>query len=142
MIVQDSITRQLKIDMITDVPNPIIVWFNKYWKNLKVIQTDVYHNNGGEFIYYIINPSYKGSIQVMFFRDDAKGKFWVCNVFWRVTQQYVQNKYNVLSDYQLTRIVIKLLVESTVDSHIGMPLPESASLQKFHKVYNALSIDD
>jgi hypothetical protein len=53
MIDTASIIRQLKIDQITDTPNPTLEWFNELWSSLSVVQTNVYNTIGGEYIYYI-----------------------------------------------------------------------------------------
>ena len=48
-----AIVRQVKIDMITDTPSPIIVWFDSIWNQLSVAKIDVFHSKGTEIIYYI-----------------------------------------------------------------------------------------
>ncbi len=49
--------RQLKIDLITDTPNPLIQKFEEIWDGLTCLKIDVYLNKGVETIYYRENNS-------------------------------------------------------------------------------------
>ena len=42
-----EITRDLQIDLILNNTNPIIDTFNGIWNSLSVIETNVYHEEGG-----------------------------------------------------------------------------------------------
>ena len=68
----NQIVRNLQIDLIMDNPNPIIDTFNGIWNSLSVIETNVYHEKGGEFIYFNSNKEW------VFFQDNKNGLFW-CN---------------------------------------------------------------
>ena len=47
------ITRQLQIDIITDTPNIIYEWFNEFlWNEICLLKINVFHERGGETIYY------------------------------------------------------------------------------------------
>ena len=91
-----QIVRNIQIDLIMDNPNPIIDTFNGIWTSLSVIEVDVYHSNGGEFVFYDIENKW------IFFLDN-KDKFFWCKEdrYWEI----MMSKFNI--DY-LCRILIKL----------------------------------
>ncbi len=96
------VLRKLQIDLITDTPNPIIEWFDILWDIIHVVEIDVYHKNGGEFIYYF--PIGIQSSPV-FFRDDNNNHFWCCNNnFWKI----LTDKYGVEVDhlYGITQFLL------------------------------------
>ena len=55
----EALIRQIKIDQITDRPNPTLKWFNDLWFSLTITQTSVYNTHACEFIYYINDPNKK-----------------------------------------------------------------------------------
>ena len=108
---ESSISRQLKIDLITDTPNPIIEWFISIWYKLYVVERNVMHCNGGEMIYYI-NGDVKKCI---FFRDDRRGIFR-CDFtnFWTTLELSIlgkSNDYILPNDYTECQVITKILVE-------------------------------
>ena len=123
------ITRQLSIDLITDTPNEIIVWFNDLWSKLYIIETDVYHNDGGEIIYYIIMG---GKKQWIFFQDNENGRFW-CDYdnYWSILQ------YRFYCEYNDIQAITKILVENALNNSVATPLEQ---IQRIYKmVENALN---
>ncbi len=145
MINIDSIIRLLKIDLITGEPNPIIDCFNEWWSGLIVIETDVYHDQGGEFIYYynIIPEHPRGATkQVMFYRDDNNHSFWCYYTFWNAMRKAIQSKHERVSapSIEVLENVIKLLVDNTTNETIA--IPDKATKHSLHKSYKALSKHD
>lgn len=49
----NAFVRQMKIDMITDTPNPIADWFNSLWNQLIPLEISVYTHEDCEIIYYL-----------------------------------------------------------------------------------------
>ena len=108
----NSIIRQLKIDLITDTSNAIINWFNDLWSKLYIIETDVHHNDGGEFLYYMNNDEKYW----IFLRDDKKEKFW-CNYsnYWSL----LESKFNL--NYGDIQELTKFLVENALNNTVATP---------------------
>ena len=104
--------RQLKIDLITSDYNPIIEWFSDIWFKLSMVEANVYHNDGDEFIYYISNDPK----QWIFFRDDKNNKFW-CNhtKYWVV----FDSKFNIT--YTDIQAITKILVENALNASVKIP---------------------
>ena len=71
-----SIIRQIKIDMITEYPNKILQYFDNLWMQLDVIETNVFHSYGGEYIYYLVNDD--GVMDWIFFCNKNDDELW-CN---------------------------------------------------------------
>ncbi len=110
MIDTDALIRQINIDLITDRPNPIIEWFNVLWDQLYIIETDVYHNNGGEFIYFQIIDEQK---KMIFYQDNNNSKFW-CNhnQYWSI----LTSKFNI--GYVTIQSLTKVLVENALTNNV------------------------
>ena len=110
------VIRQITIDMITDTPNPILVWFNDLWAKLNIIETDVYQTDGGELIYYIIEDDKKIPI---FYQDIKNVRFWCdYNHYWQI----LNNKFDI--DYNDTTYITKLLVENALKYSITTPVDD------------------
>ena len=107
-----AIIRQLSIDLITDAHNPIIEWFNDLWSKLYVIETDVYHKEGGEFIYYMNNDEKLW----IFLQDDESNLFW-CNydTYWSILES--KFKFN----YDDIQYLTKFLVENALNNSVATP---------------------
>ena len=117
----NPLIRQLKIDMITDAYNPIIEWFNSIWNDLYVTETSVYHNNGGELIYFILNNDVK---KIIFYQDDSNENFW-CHYdnYWSILES--KHKLN----YKDIQSINKFIVENGLNNSIG------TSIHKIGKNY-------
>lgn len=112
-----EIVRTLTIDFITGKPNQYIEWFESMWSNLICIETNVYHERGGEFIYVkwakptTFTPDDIGDCEWVFFRDDGMCRFWVDNLrYWTVMN------YDFLLTQDAIRIITKLLVEDKLNN--------------------------
>lgn len=114
MIDSPAFVRQLKIDLISDTPNSIIDRFNELWNKLIVMQSDVFHSDGGEIIYYIMAD---GARQFVFYRDDTNGKF-LCDyyIYWL--------PYVLIHDLdtEVIQAITKFLVDNALDTDIAVPL--------------------
>lgn len=124
------VVRQLKIAMITDTPSPIIDWFIDYCSDIHVIEENVYHQAGGEFIYYRKFPH--GIKRVIFFLDKTNMKFWCDNdLYWDV----MQAKFMI--PHQDAQYVTRFLI----DALEGYPGTTLYHMTKHWKMINLLSHD-
>ena len=108
-----TIIRQLKIYMISEESNPILEWFNDLWNKLSIVETNVYHKDGGEFIYYYIEDDKK---QWIFFQDNKNDKFY-CNYkhYWLIlSSNFKLNSIGVQS-------ITKFLVENALNNSVATP---------------------
>lgn len=110
----NSLVRQLQIDMIADEVNPILEFFNDLLSKLNIIETNVYHNNGGEIIYYII----ESNVKIPIFFQDAKNNIFWCNYnhYWLI----IESKF--VLNYDDVQCITKYLVESVLNIHIEAPM--------------------
>lgn len=124
----NSTIRQLKIDMITDEPNLLLDWFNDIWIKLSIIETDVYHQDGGEIIYYI-----DGDIKQWVFYQDNKNDIFYCDYdhYWSILETKVDLNYNDIQD------VTKLLVDNALNNSVS--IPHTQLLAEFDQVDNVLN---
>ena len=118
MIIENNLDkiRQLRIDLITDTYNPIIEWFDELWSRIRFIETNVYHKNGGEIIYFIIVDNKKVPI---FFRNDTK------DIFWYSMYNYcylLETQFNI--DYDSIQDITRILVENATSEVIAIPSKE------------------
>ena len=104
----NSIVRQLNIDLITDEPNPLLNWFNSIWSQLNIIETDVYHNDGGELIYYKIFDNVE---KMIFYQDNKNDIFW-CSYdnYWSILENMLIRDYYIIHD------ITKLLVDNALNT--------------------------
>lgn len=112
----NAIARQIQIDMITDSPNGIVNHFNKIWENLSVVEMDVYHSKGGEFIYYTQGSTRKPK-QWIFYLDDKNQILW-CNYGWYWVD--FEGKFNLTYDdiQALTQIMLENAILKSIPSPI------------------------
>lgn len=101
--------RMLKIALITGIPNEISDWFKWFCKDLLMVETEVYHRNGGEFLFYK-----KGDKNWVFFSDGER--FW-CNYQY----YWMHLEYKFLFGYIEIECVSKLLIENLLGKDIGNP---------------------
>jgi hypothetical protein len=113
--------------MITDTPNSIMEWFNDLWYQLSIVEINVYHENGGEFIYYLTND-YNQTKQIIFFQDNKN------TIYWQVL------KSKIKGNYISVRHVSKFLIENalSIDIPVVVPLPESDNIHARYKIEKAL----
>lgn len=107
----DKITRDIHIDLILEKFNPIIDKFNELWKGMVIIEENIYHKSGGEFMYYNSKKEW------IFFRDDDKDPFW-CNYdrYWKVFETEFKLNYGEIQS------ITKILVENALDNKLTKPL--------------------
>lgn len=105
-----QLIRDFQIDLIMgNKTNPIIELFDNIWGKLTVVEVNVYHNNGGEFIFYDTNNMW------VFFIDADTGKFFAnYDNYWNI----IVTKFNLR--YSLIKIYTNLLVEN----ELGKSLPK------------------
>ena len=109
---QDALIRQIKIDMITNEPNPIIDWFNKFWTIIKI----EYKKNA---------DVYNSYDAIVFVNDRNTQQFYYSYAIKNVIDRLICENYkiNVQLHYKVVCSVIKLLVENKINSQV-----EEASL--------------
>ena len=114
----NSIVRQFIIDHITDTPNPIMEWFDELWSRLYVKEADVFHNKGGELIYYDkINDNTK---QYIFFRDDNNDRFWCTNInYWIILVMKFSLSYSDIV------VVTKIMVDNALNGSVSNPMSKN-----------------
>lgn len=81
--------RDIKLDLLMGNQNPIVDLFKEITNDLKIINTNVYNEEGLEFIYY--QPS---TNEWIFFQDAKNGKFW-CNfaTYWSLFESKLGLEY-------------------------------------------------
>ena len=122
--------RQVQIDLITDTPNEIVEWFSDLWSKLYIIETDVYHNDGGELIYYMIDH---GKKQWVFYQYNKNDIFWGhYKNYWSL----IKNRFDL--GYSDIQGVSKLLVENALSNSVATP--HVIHLNKYEQVENSLNI--
>ena len=101
--------RDIKLDLLMGNQNPIVDLFKEITKDIKIINTNVYNEEGLEFIYY--KPS---TNEWIFFQDAKNGKFW-CNfaTYW----SFFESKIGYLEIQSIT----KYLVEETLKREVTTP---------------------
>lgn len=110
----NQFTRDIQIDLIMGNKNPIVDTFDDVWEDLRVIELDVYHTDGGEFIYYNSKKEW------IFFRDDKNEKFW-CHFerYWRIFEDMFKLEYKEI------RGLTKILVENALSNTIKTPITDN-----------------
>ena len=146
-MIDNSIVRQVNIDLITGDHNPIIEWFNDLCTKLYIIEAEVYHNDGGELIYYMIDH---GINKWIFFRDDKNDEFW-CNYsnYWSILELKfdinnieIQNISKVLVENALNNSVERSLNYTIADTKlVENALNNSVATPTTTNVYNPFKID-
>lgn len=111
-----AIARQIQIDLITDAPNGIVNFFNKIWEQLSIIEIDVYHSKGGEFVYYTTGstPNVK---QWIFYQDDKNQYLW-CNYSWYWSN--LEHKFNL--EYDDIQALTHILLENAIQKNVSRPI--------------------
>lgn len=107
-----DIIRQLTIDLVTDSSNPIIESFDVLWEKLLVVECDVFHDVGGEYIYY----TNKGGVKHAVFFLDTNTSNLLCD-----SDYWLKLEYQFMISHNRVSHVIELLVKSKLDN-ISIPL--------------------
>lgn len=133
-----AIARQIQIDLITDNSNPIIDYFKDLWSELSVVETHVYHTDGGERIYY----KNVGNLlkQWIFYQNDRDGKFWVnFDNYWEILE--VRFNLNYTEAQIITQTLVRIAlgnnnvkpcstwrgvkIDNSLNSVVDIPLPDA-----------------
>jgi hypothetical protein len=94
--------RDIKIDMLMGNDNPIIDLFNEITDGIKIMNCNVYNEDGLEFIYYNKNNEW------IFYQDIKNKRFWCEYIrYW----SNFQTKLNL--GYEEIQVITKLLVEQS-----------------------------
>ena len=111
--------RDIKIDLVMGNKNPIIERFMEITKDLKIINCDVYNEDGLEFIYHNKDGEW------IFYQDAKKGVFWCCRErYWTLFSDELSLKYNEI------RTITKYLVEETLKREISAPYEVDSLINK------------
>lgn len=103
----NAYVRKIQIDLIADVPNSIVEWFDELWSRLSIVETNVYHHRGGEIVYYLTHQDEHFNRWV-FYQDNADDKLWCSyNRFWRI----IERDFPTYDDVQA---VTKFLIERAI----------------------------
>lgn len=103
--------RDIKLDLLMGNQNPIVDLFNQITKDIKIINTNVYNEEGLEFIYY--QPS---TNEWIFYQDAKNGEFW-CNfsTYW----SFFECKLGL--EYLEIQAITKYLVEEALKREVTTP---------------------
>ena len=103
--------RDIKLDLLMGNQNPIVDLFNKITNDLQIINTNVYNEEGLEFIYY--QPF---TNEWIFYQDVENDKFW-CNfaTYWSFFE------YKLGLEYLEIQAITKYLVEEALKREVTTP---------------------
>jgi hypothetical protein len=102
--------RDIKIDLVMGNKNPIIERFMEITKDLKIINCDVYNDDGLEFIYFNKEKEW------IFYQDAKNGEFWcVYNRYWKIFESEFNFKYEEI------QAITKYLVEEALKREVTIP---------------------
>ena len=102
--------RDIKIDMLMGNENPIMYLFNEITDGIKIMNCNVYNEDGLEFIYYNKNNEW------IFYQDIKNKRFWCEYIrYW----SNFQTKLNL--GYEEIQVITKLLVEDALKRELDTP---------------------
>lgn len=116
--------RDIKIDLLMGNQNPIVDLFNKITTGVEIVNTNVYNEDGLEFIYHKDG-------EWIFYQDVKNEKFWCSNA--RYWQLFI-NKFDLI--YEEIQSITKFLVEEALKREVSTP--KNAVYSKSKKVDEAL----
>ena len=104
--------RDIKLDLLMGKENQIVNLFNQITKDIKIINTNVYHDQGLEFIYF-------SGDQWIFYQDFDNEEFW-CNYerYWSFFETNLGLEYGDIQE------VTKYLVEEALKREVGTPIKQ------------------
>ena len=107
--------RDIKLDLLMGNQNPIVDLFNKITDGIKIINTNVYHKDGLEFIYFVENS--QKEVEWIFYQDYKNEEFWCNNVrYWSLFES------NFDLEYEEIQSITKYLVEEALKREVSTPL--------------------
>lgn len=114
IIMISILERSIQIDLLLDRPNKINVWFDSILDTLYSLEANVYHENGGEFIYYRINSL--NAKEWVFYHNTKNDKF-LCNCanYWIIFKQEFNVRYFKIQTFT------KILVDNALNTNIALP---------------------
>ena len=104
--------RDIKLDLLMGKENPIVNLFNQITKDLKIINCEVYHKDGLEFIYHKDG-------EWIFYQNCKNEKFWTHYYrYWEI----LESEFSL--EYEEIQAITKLLVEEALKREVGTPYSE------------------
>ena len=106
--------RDIKLDLLMGNQNPILDLFNEITSGIKIINCNVYNEEGLEFIYFVPAKSRKN--EWIFYQDAQNGEFW-CNfsTYW----SFFECKLGL--EYLEIQSITKYLVEEALKREVATP---------------------
>jgi hypothetical protein len=102
--------RDIKIDLVMGNKNPIIERFMEITKDLKIINCNVYNEDGLEFIYHNKDGEW------IFYQDVKNGEFWAnYKRYWEILEREFHLEYDEI------QAITKLLVEEALNREVTTP---------------------
>ena len=130
----DKISRQLKIDLITETPNIIVDWFRELWSRMLVTKSTDDTLAKDTQIYYIIDDGGK-KVAIFVIESTEDGDLVDCNFeeYWfKIYSRFKVTKY---TDCQK---ITKILLESVLGDEIYVVYE---NIIDFSRHYNSLLSD-
>ena len=127
-----AIIRTVQIDLILGRSNPIIDIFNNLWEKLVVVEVNVYHKNGNEYIYYLDDEA-KTPI---FYNDVTSREFWVT---YKSCWSIIQEKFSL--KYYDTQIIIGFLLSNALNTNIESPFVEELNSSLVYRAVESIDIN-
>ena len=101
--------RDIKLDLLFGNDNEIINLFNEITDGIEIVNTNVYNEDGLEFIYHKDG-------EWIFFQDVKNGKFWCSNArYWTL----FTSKFDL--SYEEIQSITKFLVEEALKREVSTP---------------------
>lgn len=109
--------RDIKLDLIMGNQNPIVDLFNEITESIRILNSDVYNNDGLEFIYWKVIDD---KPQWVFYRDAINDKFW-CNYFtyWSLFSTKFKLEYEEIQNITKFLMEKALKQETTTPKDVG-----------------------
>ncbi len=122
-----ALIRQLKIDLITDAPNPFIEWFNGQWDNMVIHRvsehvTIYFKSKNPELEKY---QNYKQHIDAWVFLYNEEDNFFQCNYnrYWlKMREEFERISNDDVSD------ITKVLIDNRFNINIPEPIYKASSI--------------
>lgn len=103
--------RDIKIDLVMGNKNPIVDLFREITDGLKIINCDVYNEDGLEFIYHNKDGEW------IFYQDVNNVEFWAnYKRYWEILEREFHLEYDEI------QAITKLLVEEVLKREVTTPL--------------------
>ena len=109
--------RDIKLDLIMGNKNSIVDLFNEITESIRILNSDVYNNDGLEFIYWKVIDD---KPQWVFYRDAINDKFW-CNYFtyWSLFSTKFKLEYEEIQNITKFLMGKELKQETTTPKDVG-----------------------